>query len=167
MLLVSKNKLFSHFLIEYAEESYNEKKIYYTLRYLLDHAVEFGSLFLDTFSIEEKYFARQIKILKTGISYQKIFRLSDLANKIKKTKVKEFKERCDYFGEQSYLMAKHSVEKGFFDFIKFDPSGKKKMSLAKLNREKLMKDIGKKVLKDFDKENTFLNTHKPSFEPSK
>ncbi|BAI80815.1 hypothetical protein DEFDS_1354 [Deferribacter desulfuricans SSM1] len=163
MLLVSKNKLFSHFLVEYAEESYNDKKIYYTLRYLLDHALENGKLFIETFKIDEKYFTRQIRMLKSGITYQKVFKFAKIANKIKKTKVKDFKERCDYFGEQSYLMAKHSVERGFFDFVKYDPSGKKRMDVAKINRDILMKDIGKKRMKLHDKENMFIDTHKPDF----
>ncbi|MGA1846567.1 zinc dependent phospholipase C family protein [Deferribacter abyssi] len=162
-LLVSKNRLFSHFLVEYAEESINGNKVYYTLRYLLDHASEDGNLFLKTFNVDKKYFDKQVNLLKKGLMYQRIFGIAKIAEKIKKLRVKKFEDRCSYFGEQAYFVAKNAVEKGFFNLIKYDPGGKKRMSVARLQRDILKNDIGKKKLREYDKNYLFLDTHKPEF----
>ncbi|KAA0259539.1 zinc dependent phospholipase C family protein [Deferribacter autotrophicus] len=163
ILLVSKKKLFSHFLVEYAEESINSNEVYYTLRYLLDHASENGELFLRTFNVDKKYFEKQINLLKRGVTYQRIFGIAKIAEKIKRLRVKKFEDRCAYFGEQAYFVAKNAVEKGFFNLIKYDPSGKRRMIVARLQRDVLKSDIGKKKLREYDRNYLFIETHKPEF----
>jgi len=158
-LLYSRKKFLAHFLIESAEDSYNNKKQKHTLYYLLDNSADYGSHFLRTMNVDKKYFSREMLILKKSIQYMNLFKLSELSKMIKARNTPDFQKRCLQYQEKAMGYAQSSVEKGFTQFAKFDPSGNKAMKNAKINRKELLKDLGKKQLKLFDKKSTFRKNY--------
>ncbi len=158
-LLYSRKKLLAHFLIESAEDSYNSKKQKHTLYYLLDNSADYGYHFLKTMNIDKKYFSREMLILKKSIQYMNLFKLSELSKMIKARNTPDFQKRCLQYQEKAMAYAQSSVEKGFTQFARFDPSGSKAMKNAKMNRKELLKDLGKRELKIFDKKTTFKKNY--------
>lgn len=158
-LLYSRKKLLSHFLVESAEESYNDKKLKHTLTYLLDNSTYYGEHFLTTMNVDKNYFTREMHILKRSVKYMSIFKLSELAKFIRTKQIPDFKDRCDLYQEKAKNYAQASVENGFTQFTRYDPTGSKAMKDAKANRKKLIKDLGRKQLKTFDKKSTFKKNY--------
>ncbi|MEC9493336.1 zinc dependent phospholipase C family protein [Flexistipes sp.] len=158
-LLYSRKKVLSHFLVESAEDSYNDKKLKHTLTYLLDNSVFYGDHFLTTMSVDKNYFSREMNILKRSIKYMSIFKLSELSKFIRAKQIPDFKERCVQYQEKAKDYAQASVENGFTQFTRYDPSGSRAMKQAKDNRKKLVKDLGRKQLKSFDKKTTFKKNY--------
>ncbi|MCA1927268.1 MAG: zinc dependent phospholipase C family protein [Calditerrivibrio sp.] len=160
-LLNNKSRLLSHFLVELASIS-NEKKIKYILMDALDYADSRGEVFLRTFNIEKKYFNRELFILKSAIKMQSVLKISEVASYIKNRKNPSFSIKCSIYEEKSLEMAKKSVENGFSELMKYDPSGKEAMKKAKEVRTKLLNNFSKKGLKKHDRENLFNNRFDPN-----
>lgn len=151
----SSKKLFAHFLTENAEEALSNKMFKPSLFYLLDNASELGSLFLRTKNIERKYFNKQLKYIKFGLNYQYTLNIGKISKKIRQSTDPEFVSKCEAYQQKALEFATCSVEKGFGEYVKYDPSGEKSMQLAKNTRQKLVDDLGKKALKslNFNKKN--------------
>lgn len=154
-LLYSRKKILAHFLIESAEDSFNSKKLRHTLYYLLDNSPEYSVHFLETMNIDRDYFTREMTMLKKSIKYMSLFKLSELAKMIKTKKIPDFQKRCDKYQSKAMDYARISVEKGFTQFARFDPSGRAAMKMAKNNRKEMVKDIGKKQLSVFNRDKSF------------
>lgn len=143
----SNKKLFAHFLTENAEEALSGKMFKPSLFYLLDNASELGNLFLRTKNVEEKYFNKQIKYIKFGLSYQYTLNIGKISKSIRQSNDPDFVSKCEAYQQKALEFAISSVENGFGKFVKYDPSGQKSMQLAKNTRQKLVEDVGKKSLK--------------------
>ncbi|MCB4203942.1 zinc dependent phospholipase C family protein [Deferribacterales bacterium Es71-Z0220] len=142
----SDKKLFAHFLTENAEEALTDKKFKPSLFYLLDNASELGSLFLRTKNVEKKYFSKQIKYIKFGLNYQYTLNIGKISKSIRQSNDPDFISKCEAYQQKALEFATTSVENGFGEFVKYDPSGHKSMQIAKNTRQRLVEDMGKKNL---------------------
>jgi len=159
-LLVSKSRFLSHFMLELATAT-NDKRFRYTLIELLEKANIYGNLFLKTFNIDEKFFKREIFLIKNGIRLQNFAKIPEIVNLIKKSNDSSFQLKSIIYEEKSIEMAKKTIESGFSDLIKYDPSGKHSITKAKNMRKELIASFGKKKLKKHHKENISLATFNP------
>ena len=142
----SDKKLFAHFLTESAEEALTDKLFKPSLFYLLDNASTLGRLFIRVKNIDEKYFSRQIKYIKFGLSYQYTLNIGKISHNIRKSSDPDFVEKCKNYQEKAFNFASKSVQSGFGQFVKYDPSGKKTMENARTTRKMLIGDLGKGVV---------------------
>lgn len=159
-LLVSKSRFLSHFMLELATAT-NDKRFRYTLIELLEKANIYGNLFLKTFNIDEKFFKREIFLIKNGIRLQNFAKIPEIVNLIKKSNDSSFQLKSIIYEEKSIEIAKKTIESGFSDLIKYDPSGKHSITKAKNMRKELIASFGKKKLKKHHKENISLATFNP------
>ncbi|MGC8769130.1 zinc dependent phospholipase C family protein [Calditerrivibrio sp.] len=159
-LLVSKSRFLSHFMLELATAT-NDKRFRYTLIELLEKANIYGNIFLKTFNIDEKFFKKEIFLIKNGIRLQNFAKIPEIVNLIKTSNDSTFHIKSSIYEEKSIEMAKKTIDSGFSDLIKYDPSGKNSIAKARNMRKELIASFGKKKLKKHHKENISLTNFNP------
>lgn len=160
-LLVSKSRFLSHFMLELATST-NDKKFRYTLIEILEKADIYGSIFLKTFNIDTRYFKREIFLIKNGIRLQNAAKIPEIVSFFKKSSDSSFVVKSSTYEDKSIEIAKKAVESGFTDLMKYDPSGKKNISKAKVLREELISSFGKKRLKKHHKSCIYTIQYDPN-----
>lgn len=160
-LLVSKSRFLSHFMLELASST-NDKKFRYTLIEILEKADIYGSIFLKTFNIDTRYFKREIFLIKNGIRLQNAAKIPEIVSFFKKSSDSSFIAKSSTYEDKSIEIAKKAVESGFTDLMKYDPSGKKNISKAKVLREELISSFGKKRLKKHHKSCIYTIQYDPN-----
>jgi hypothetical protein len=153
--LVSKNKVISHLILEYAE---TKNSLHYEnlLEELLNFANEGSDLFLRTHGISKEYFSRQINYLKLSIKSQHIVRLKDWAFLFERTLDPSFESRSNYYQEKSIAIAQEAVINGFVAFENCDPKGTESMFKAKELRKRLRENFGRFVTKKLAKKRLII-----------
>jgi hypothetical protein len=144
--LVSKNKLISHLILEYAETR-NSLEYEGLLESLLDMAKDGSQLFLRTKGLSKDYFVRQISYLKLSIKSQNLIKLKVWAFLFEKTLDPYFVNRSNYYQEKAITLAQDAVINGFIGFEDFDPKGTESMFKAKELRKRLRDNFGRFVTK--------------------
>ena len=153
--LVSKNKLISHLILEYAEtkNSFHYEKL---LEELLDFAKDGSHLFLKTNGISKDYFVRQIHYLKITIKSQHLMRLKKWAFLFERTLDPSFVGRSNYYQKKAIGLASDAVINGFVSFENSDPKGTESIFKAKELRKRLHDNFGRFVTRKLAKRRVII-----------
>ncbi|MCX8084505.1 MAG: zinc dependent phospholipase C family protein [Calditerrivibrio sp.] len=159
-MLVSRSRFLSHFLLELASSS-NDKKYRYALIEVLEKANVYGNVFLNTFNIDERYFKKELFLLKNAIKMQNLIKIPEIISYMKRKRDRSFLLKSSIYEEKSLELAKKAVESGFIDLMKYDPSGKQSIKQAKEMRKELLGSFTKKELKNHNKDHIFTSKFDP------
>jgi hypothetical protein len=147
LMYMSKGRMASHLLLEYAEEGLHNNRYRSVMNTLMNDAEDKGALFLRVMNIEKSFFRREIHTLSAALTYQKVLRIQEAVKAYKMLMMPSFEEHCESFRVEAERLAGISVEDGYKKLEKHDPTGKKAMSEAREKHDRLVKNVGKKKLK--------------------